>query len=149
MYLKNNKLLLICLLFLFLFCFFCNDNYEYLSPTNNINEELLEQCSTHPDKVTGWLRDGYCKTDDNDEGTHTVCAKMTNEFLNYTRDRGNDLITPRTNFSGLEKDDFWCLCALRWQEAFDDGVAPPIKINSTHSKSLDYIEHSDLINNSI
>jgi uncharacterized protein (DUF2237 family) len=153
MYLKNNQLLLICLLLIFLLCFFCNDNYEYLSSTDNnslnINGESLEKCSTNPDKITGWFRDGYCRTDDNDTGTHTVCAKMTDEFLNYTRDRGNDLTTSTENFSGLVKDDYWCLCALRWKEAFDDNIAPPVKINSTHSKSLEYIEYSDLINNSI
>ena len=73
----------------------------------------LEVCSKNP--VTGYWRDGYCKTDDRDQGTHTVCAKMTDEFLTYTKSQGNDLSTQRGGFPGLNAGDKWCLCAIRWR----------------------------------
>ena len=104
----------------------------------------LEPCSAKP--LTGFFRDGHCNTCAQDEGSHTVCAIMTEEFLSFTRSRGNDLSTPRPEyqFPGLQAGDGWCLCALRWKEAYDAGVAPPIKPESTHEKALELIDKQAL-----
>lgn len=110
----------------------------------NILGGELESCCTDP--MTGFLRDGYCNTNQMDQGTHVVCAIITDEFLAFTKSRGNDLITPRPEyqFPGLKAGDGWCLCALRWKEAFAAGVAPPIKPASTHEKALEFINREDL-----
>ncbi|HBD23544.1 MAG TPA: DUF2237 domain-containing protein [Oceanospirillaceae bacterium] len=110
----------------------------------NILGGELESCCTDP--MTGFLRDGYCNTNQMDQGTHVVCAIITDEFLAFTKSRGNDLITPRPEyqFPGLKAGDGWCLCALRWKEAFATGVAPPIKPSSTHEKVLEFINREDL-----
>lgn len=110
----------------------------------NILGGELESCCTDP--MTGFLRDGYCNTNQMDQGTHVVCAIITDEFLAFTKTRGNDLITPRPEyqFPGLKAGDGWCLCALRWKEAFAAGVAPPIKPASTHEKALEFINREDL-----
>ncbi|MEM8798402.1 MAG: DUF2237 domain-containing protein, partial [Pseudomonadota bacterium] len=93
------------------------------------------------DPMTGFLRDGFCNTNQMDHGTHVICAVVTEAFLDYTRSRGNDLSTPRPEyqFPGLKPGDGWCLCALRWKEAHEAGVAPPIKAQSTHIRALDFI----------
>ena len=110
--------------------------------TKNVLGNKLEICGTNP--MTGWLRDGYCNTDDNDKGTHTVCSTMTKEFLDFTKSKGNDLTTPsdKYDFPGLKPGDKWCLCALRWKEAYDENpkFAPPINIPATHHKTKDYID---------
>jgi hypothetical protein len=105
----------------------------------NILGNDLQSCCSDP--ITGFFRDGYCHTNYIDQGTHVVCAVVTDEFLEFTKSRGNDLITPITSykFSGLKAGDKWCLCALRWQEAYEAGVAPPVKVKSTHEKALKYI----------
>ena len=105
----------------------------------NIFHESLEECSINP--LTGFLRTGCCETNDNDQGTHTVCALMDKEFLQFTFNQGNDLITPMPeyNFPGLKPGDKWCLCANRWLEAFDAGVAPRIFAKATNLKTLDII----------
>ena len=105
----------------------------------NIFHESLEECSINP--LTGFLRTGCCETNDNDQGTHTVCALMDREFLQFSFNQGNDLITPMPeyNFPGLKPGDKWCLCANRWLEAFDAGVAPRIFAKSTNLKTLDII----------
>ncbi len=92
--------------------------------------------------MTGFYRDGFCRTDEQDQGRHVVCAIMTESFLLFTRSRGNDLMTPRPEyqFPGLNPGDRWCLCALRWQEAYEMGVAPPVLLSCTHERALDYIE---------
>lgn len=110
----------------------------------NILGTELQSCCTDP--MTGFFRDGYCRTDHTDRGVHTVCAIMTDEFLEYTKLKGNDLSTPRPEFEfpGLKAGDCWCLCALRWKEAYDDGVAPPIKPKSTHQMTLDLIDRNAL-----
>lgn len=110
----------------------------------NIYDEPLETCSTNP--MTGWFRDGYCNTDDNDSGTHTVCSELTDEFLKYTKSQGNDLSTPRGNFPGLKQGDNWCLCALRWHEAQKKGKAPKINLKATNRKTLEYINKKTLEN---
>ena len=82
-------------------------------------------------KTTGFYRNGYCTTGDNDTGTHVVCAIVTDKFLQFSKNRNNDLITPRNGFPGLLKGDTWCLCAYRWKEAYEAGVAPPVILEST------------------
>ena len=116
-----------------------SENYQnYVS--KNINNESLEICSKNP--LTGYFRDGYCNTDENDYGTHTVCAQVTNQFLNYTKNKGNDLITPSpsNNFPGLKEGDHWCLCALRYKQAKDDGIHLQVNKKATHKKTLDYVK---------
>ena len=110
------------------------------SPTQqkNVYDKPLQVCSTDP--MTGWKRDGKCNTDDMDRGTHTVCARVNNEFLDYTKSKGNDLSTARGSFPGLKDGDNWCLCALRWKQALDDGVAPPLNLNATNKKTLEYVD---------
>ena len=96
------------------------------------------------DPVTGYERNGFCKLNDQDEGTHTVCAEMTQDFLNYTKSKGNDLITRRGSFSGLKPGDRWCLCAARWEEARSVGVAPPVILEATQERTLNFTTLSNL-----
>ncbi len=104
---------------------------------NVLGTELQSCCK---DPLTGYFRDGYCRTDDTDSGTHVLCAIMTQEFLNYSASRGNDLITPRPqwNFPGLKPGDKWCLCVSRWLEAIDADKAPKILLSSCHERALEY-----------
>ena len=106
---------------------------------SNVLGEPLEICGEEP--MTGYFRDGSCRTDKNDYGSHTVCAFVTEEFLEFSKIRGNDLKTPRPelNFVGLKEGDSWCLCASRWLEAYQNGAAPKIKLRSTNIKALDVI----------
>ena len=105
----------------------------------NVLGTPLQQCSTKP--LTGFYRDGYCRTGEGDTGTHLIAATVTQEFLDFTQLRGNDLITPHPeyNFPGLKPGDCWCLCALRWKEAYTAGVAPPVNLDATHEKALEFI----------
>lgn len=105
----------------------------------NVTGTKLEVCSTKP--MTGFYRDGYCKTGDEDRGTHVACATVTKEFLEFTRSRGNDLITPKPQwrFPGLKPGDKWCLCALRWREAQEAGVAPKLELKATHQKMREFV----------
>ena len=105
----------------------------------------LETCSLNP--RTGFYRDGCCNTGQHDAGTHTVCAEMTQAFLEFSRKRGNDLITPRPeyDFPGLKEGDFWCLCASRWEEAWRAGVAPRVKLEACHEKTLNYVPLEELL----
>ena len=105
----------------------------------NVWGEDLVPCSYDP--LTGFYRDGCCETDENDHGTHVICARMTQEFLIFSLQRGNDLMTPRPEyrFAGLQPGDRWCLCAQRWKEALEAGVAPPVILDSTHAKALDVV----------
>ena len=93
------------------------------------------------DPVTGYYRTGFCSTDSEDRGLHVVAAVMTTNFLIYSRSQGNDLISPNENsgFPGLKVGNIWCLCALRWKEAQLAGVAPPVILEATNAKALDYI----------
>lgn len=110
----------------------------------NIKNKPLTQCSIDP--LTGFHRNGYCTTDDNDSGTHTVCAQVTDEFLNYSKSKGNDLIKKRGSFPGLSDGDFWCLCAMRWKEAYEHEpkIAPLIDLDATNKKTLEYIDNDIL-----
>ena len=108
------------------------------SPLNVLGEPL-QSCCTDP--MTGYYRDGYCNTDASDLGTHVVCAIVTEEFLSYTATCGNNLTTPMPayRFPGLKPGDKWCLCASRWKEAYEQGVAPLVVLESTHIKALEII----------
>ena len=110
----------------------------------NVLDEELQDCGIDP--MTGFYRDGCCNTGAGDVGTHTVCAIMTDEFLEYSKSKGNDLITPRPEFDfpGLKAGDAWCLCALRWEEARQAGCAPRVKLTSTNIKTLEMVEFDDL-----
>jgi len=105
----------------------------------NVFGTELVPCSYDP--LTGYFRDGCCNTQQDDVGTHVICARMTEEFLAYSQARGNDLSTPRPEhrFRGLRAGDRWCLCALRWQEAWAAGLAPPVVLEATHERALDII----------
>ncbi|MFN3239244.1 MAG: DUF2237 family protein [Pseudomonadales bacterium] len=105
----------------------------------NVLGEKLEPCSTEP--MTGFLRDGCCNTCEQDVGSHTVCVEVTTEFLQYSRFAGNDLSTPHPEFGfpGLQQGDRWCLCAGRWLEAYEKGMAPKVFLKNTHIKALEII----------
>ena len=111
--------------------------------TNVLGSEL-QDCSIDP--MTGFYRDGCCNTGPGDVGTHTVCSIMTDEFLEYSRSKGNDLITPRPEFDfpGLKAGDAWCLCAMRWEEARQAGCAPRVRLTSTNIKTLEMVELENL-----
>lgn len=104
----------------------------------------LVPCSYDP--LTGYFRDGCCDTDASDLGSHLVCVRTTAEFLAFSALRGNDLSTPRPThrFAGLKPGDRWCLCANRWREALEAGFAPPVILESTHSKALEFVTLAQL-----
>ncbi|NBW25188.1 MAG: DUF2237 domain-containing protein [Betaproteobacteria bacterium] len=110
----------------------------------NVLGSALVPCSYDP--LTGFYRDGCCTTDAHDAGSHVVCAKVTQEFLDFSLTVGNDLSTPRPEyrFVGLKAGDRWCLCARRWHEAFRAGVAPPVILESTHERVLDFVTLAQL-----
>jgi uncharacterized protein (DUF2237 family) len=112
--------------------------------SRNVLGEDLQVCSLDP--ITGFQRQGKCETDEDDLGTHVVCAEVTDAFLSFTRSRGNDLTTPAPNlgFPGLKPGDRWCLCVSRWKEAYEAGVAPPVVLAATHQKALDHVDLEDL-----
>ena len=98
----------------------------------------LQECSTSP--LTGFFRDGCCNTGPEDVGSHTVCTRVTEEFLDFSLSQGNDLLTPmpQYGFAGLQPGDQWCLCASRWQEAYDAGMAPAVVLEATHIATLEW-----------
>ncbi|MDG1053676.1 MAG: DUF2237 domain-containing protein [Flavobacteriaceae bacterium] len=105
----------------------------------NVFGEALQVCGTTP--MTGAYRNGCCDTGPFDAGTHTVCAVVTDEFLQFSKSKGNDLTRayPQYNFPGLVAGDYWCLCVSRWLEAYRAGIAPKINLAATHQKTLDYV----------
>ena len=111
----------------------------------NILGTDLKCCGTKP--MTGYFRDGFCRTTGTDRGRHVVACIVDEKFLQFTRQMGNDLSSPNPmyNFPGLNPGDKWCVCALRWKEAFDAGCAPEVILEATHEKSLDYVNLDDLI----
>jgi uncharacterized protein len=113
-------------------------------PSRNVLGETLANCSERP--LTGFFRDGCCNTAPEDAGSHTVCAVMTADFLAFSKRSGNDLSTPMPEhgFLGLRPDDRWCLCAPRWQQAFEAGEAPRVVLAATHEGALDYCRLEDL-----
>lgn len=114
------------------------------APRRNVLGEPLDECSREP--LTGWFRDGCCATNGGDFGRHVVCALMTEEFLVFGRERGNDLMTPRPDlgFPGLKPGDRWCVCAARWLEALQAGVAPPVVLAATQESALEFVTLADL-----
>ncbi|PQO26979.1 DUF2237 family protein [Blastopirellula marina] len=109
----------------------------------------LQDCSHEP--LTGFFRDGCCNTGADDTGLHLVCAEMTDEFLAFSKHVGNDLSTPHPEwgFPGLKAGNRWCLCALRWKEAFQAGVAPAVVLEATHISTLEFIDLEDLQQNAV
>jgi uncharacterized protein (DUF2237 family) len=107
-------------------------------PLNVLGQPLVP-CSYDP--LTGWFRDGCCHTDAQDAGSHLICARVSVEFLNHQMEQGNDLITPRpeARFAGLRPGDRWCVCALRWKQAYLAGHAPPVVLESTHQRALAFV----------
>lgn len=115
-----------------------------MAEARNVLGGKLEICSLAP--RTGFFRTGTCVTGPQDTGTHVICAQVTAEFLAFTRARGNDLTTPAPEFGfpGLKPGDRWCLCALRWREALEAGVAPPVILAATHEAALKFVSLEDL-----
>ena len=111
----------------------------------NILGTDLKCCGKKP--MTGYFRDGFCRTTETDRGRHVVACIVNQKFLHFTRQMGNDLSSPNPMFSfpGLKPGDKWCVCALRWKEAFDAGCAPEVILEATHEKSLDYVKLEDLV----
>lgn len=116
-----------------------NDNED-----TNVRGRPLQACSHDP--VTGFYRNGYCQTGPDDRGAHVVCASVTQDFLDYTKQQGNDLMTarPEFGFEGLKAGDKWCLCASRWLEALEAGVAPPVDLEATHESLCAHIDREVL-----
>ena len=110
-----------------------------MDPSVNVFGDTLQGCSENP--VTGFFRDCCCNTSKQDVGSHTVCVEVTREFLEFSRFRGNDLSTPHPEFQfpGLKPGDRWCVCAVRWKEAYAAGCAPPVVLQSTHEKALQFV----------
>ncbi len=105
----------------------------------NVYGDDLKQCGY--DSIAGYYRDGSCNTDNGDHGSHTICVQVTDEFLQYSKDKGNDLSTalPEFDFPGLNAGDRWCVCALRWKETFDAGVAPKVVLLATNEHVLETV----------
>jgi uncharacterized protein (DUF2237 family) len=117
------------------------------APLNVIGSPLVA-CSHDP--VTGWFRDGCCNTDDNDVGSHTVCARVNMDFLEYIALMGNDLITPMPQFGfpGLKDGDQWCVCAASWRQAHLSGKGCPVVLESTHASALQFVPLEELMQHS-
>lgn len=115
-----------------------------MSDARNVLGSLLQVCSVSP--MTGFVRDGVCHTGPQDIGSHTVCVQMTDAFLDYSLQRGNDLVTPvpEYDFPGLKAGDRWCVCATRWLDAAEAGVAPPVVLDATHARALQVVALADL-----
>ena len=114
-----------------------------MNAMNVLGTELVP-CSYDP--LTGYFRDGCCNTDESDLGSHLVCVKVTSDFLAFSAVKGNDLVTPRPEyrFAGLKPGDRWCLCANRWREALEAGFAPPVVLESTHLRALEFVTRAQL-----
>jgi uncharacterized protein (DUF2237 family) len=117
-------------------------------PTNALGTELKCCCR---DPITGFYRDGFCRTGPEDVGLHTVCVKVTREFLDFSVLDGNDLVTPHPEwgFPGLEPGDKWCVCVTRWKAALDRGRAAPVDLEATHSSVLEFVTLEDLKANAL
>ncbi|MGJ5630480.1 DUF2237 family protein [Nostoc sp. CALU 1950] len=115
-----------------------------MTNAKNVIDGNLEVCCNSP--MTGFYRDGLCRTGGQDFGSHVVCAQVTSEFLEFTKSQGNDLSTavPDFNFPGLKPGDRWCLCASRWQQALEAGVAPPVILSATHARALEVVSLDEL-----
>lgn len=120
-----------------------------LAPSVSILGDPLEPCSLDP--MTGFTRNGCCDAHVQDGGSHTVCAVMTAEFLEFSKSKGNDLSTPRPEFgfAGLNPGDRWCLCASRWREAYEAGKAPKVILRATHREAATIVPHKALVENAL
>jgi uncharacterized protein (DUF2237 family) len=114
-----------------------------IMPKSVLGNELRTCCES---PLTGFYRDGHCKTGAGDVGLHLICAEVTEEFLQFSKARGNDLVSPQpaVGFPGLKPGDRWCLCVSRWKEALQAGVAPPVILAATHVSALEYVDFVDL-----
>ncbi len=121
-----------------------NEQSTWPENQRSVLGEPLETCSTAP--MTGFVRNGCCETGPGDAGSHTICIQATDTFLEFSKARGNDLSTPMPEFqfSGLKEGDRWCLCAARWKEALDAGMAPKVVMRATHESALSFIDFADL-----
>lgn len=117
---------------------------KYITMAKNVLWTELQPCCFSP--LTWWHRDGFCNTDADDLGSHTICIMATKEFLEFSKLSGNDLSTPKLEygFPGVQPGDFWCLCAPRWAEALEAWCAPPVRIQSCHERCLEYVSLEDL-----
>jgi uncharacterized protein len=115
-----------------------------MRPGKNVLGQDLQPCSTDP--MTGWFRDGLCRTGQGDHGLHCVCAEVSQEFLEFSARRGNDLSTPHPGmgFPGLRPGDHWCLCVTRWKEALEAGAAPLVDLAATHISALEFVSLEEL-----
>jgi len=118
-----------------------------MAGAKNVLGGPLGLCCTDP--MTGFYRTGRCDTGPEDQGSHTVCAQMTDEFLVFSSAQGNDLSSPGPGFPGLQPGDRWCLCAARWKEAFDAGLAPPVILAATHENALEVISLEELMEHAV
>ena len=120
-----------------------------MSGPTNVLGTSLQACCLEP--RTGFYRDGYCRTGPGDRGLHTVCVEVTEEFLEFSAARGNDLSTsmPEYDFPGLHPGDRWCLCVTRWQEALEEGRAPAVILESTHLSALEFVSLEDLTRHAV
>ena len=120
-----------------------------MSAARNVLGTALVPCSFDP--LTGFYRDGCCRTDEHDAGSHVICAKLSVGFLNHQMECGNDLITPRPEqrFRGLQPGDRWCVCALRWREALAAGHAAPVVLECTHEHALSFVTLDELKANAL
>jgi uncharacterized protein len=120
------------------------DEHAQQQTAKNVLGGALEACCFQP--MTGYFRDGFCHTIDEDHGSHTVCAIMTAEFLAFSKSQGNDLSTPRNEygFPGLKPGDKWCVCVSRWEEAFVVGKAPKVLLAATHVRALEVVSLEEL-----
>ena len=120
------------------------DSSTVSSSPMNVLGTPLELCGCEP--MTGWYRNGYCQTDAADLGQHSICCVMTEQFLTYSKAQGNDLSTPvpAFQFKGLQPGDHWCVCAPRWKQAFDDGMAPPVRLEATENTALSVVSLEQL-----
>lgn len=118
------------------------------TPKNVLGTNLVT-CSTDP--MTGFYRDGCCRTGRDDLGIHTVCIRATEQFLEFSKQVGNDLSTPipMYDFPGVQPGECWCLCAQRWQQALEAGVAPPVVLEATHISTLEFVDMEDLLAHAI
>jgi uncharacterized protein len=120
-----------------------------MSQAKNVLGGLLRPCSTDP--LTGFYRDGCCNTSEEDAGQHTICVEATAGFLEFSQLRGNDLSTPAPwfNFPGLKPGDRWCVCAGRWKEALEAGVAPPVVLEATHERAVEVVTMEELFRHAV
>jgi uncharacterized protein (DUF2237 family) len=146
----RNKILFLCFILIIGLLIYNNGQAKNEGFQNNLNilGTPMQACSKPPEKTTGYYRNGYCATGITDTGTHVVCAVVDDDFLQFTRSKGNDLISPQPSFPGLVSGDKWCLCALRWKEAYDAGKAPKIIPESTNDVAKQYMSKEVLMKHS-